>query len=424
MKTTIKTILKVSLVVVTFAFTLNSCNEEDSANKPKVTTTNTTELTFNSAIMGGTILSNGGAKIIAKGICYGTTTLPTIDGDTTNQGEGNESFISNLTDLIPNTTYYARAYATNSAGTSYGEEFSFKTQDGLPTITFNLVNTYYKSIKTSYEVTSQGASTISYTGICFSPSNPIPTTMDAFWSNGTSETLVEKVIEQLEPGTKYYLRAFAYNAAGTGYSNVIEVTTKTIPTQVTDIDGNVYPTVLIGDQVWLASNLRVTKYNNGDVIGTTLNDVSGETEPKYQWVYNNDEANAAIYGRYYTYYAMTDSRKLCPTGTHISTTEDWGSLNSVINGGGYKLKSTGTTNWLSPNTSANNVTGFNGVGAGYRSLYGPFLNFKEYGFFSTTETIGGNEGNTFGYYLSYNDALLWGPSLPKKSGFSVRCVVD
>ena len=86
---------------------------------------------------------------------------------------------------------------------------------------------------------------------------------------------------------------------------------------VTDIDGNVYKTIRIGNQVWMAENLRTTHYRNGDSILTTVPDTldyRSEAEPKYQFIYNNDKTNLAIYGRLYTWYATTDIRNICPEG--------------------------------------------------------------------------------------------------------------
>src|SRR4030043_1346528 len=84
---------------------------------------------------------------------------------------------------------------------------------------------------------------------------------------------------------------------------------------VTDIDGNMYNTVTIGTQTWMQENLKVTKYNNGDLIGTTSPptlDISGEIAPEYQWAYNGNDTNVATYGLLYTWYVVTDNRGLCP----------------------------------------------------------------------------------------------------------------
>ncbi len=140
---------------------------------------------------------------------------------------------------------------------------------------------------------------------------------------------------------------------------------------ITDGDGNIYTTVTIGTQVWLNENLKTTRYRNGDIIGTTSPatlDIRGESEPKYQWVYNGDEDNAATYGRLYTWYVITDSRGLCPAGWHIPSNTEWGILDSFLGGGnlsGGKLKEAGTSHWLSPNIGADNSTGFTALPGGF-----------------------------------------------------------
>ena len=102
--------------------------------------------------------------------------------------------------------------------------------------------------------------------------------------------------------------------------------------KVTDIDGNAYKTVKIGNQVWMAENLRTTHYRNGDPILTTVPDTldyRSEVEPKYLFVFNNDEKKAPIYGRLYTWFVATDSRNICPEGWHIPTIEEYKILDAV-----------------------------------------------------------------------------------------------
>ena len=423
MKTTLKKLTQ--LVAVSAALLLQSCGEDDEAAvAPKVSTVNATEITFSSAKLGGTVTSSGGAGIIAKGIAFATSTMPTIFNDTTNQGEGTEGFTVTLTELLPNTTYYARAYATNKVGTSYGEEFSFLTQSGTPTVEFNATDILYKKITAHVQISDIGASGTTLIGFAFSTTNTQPTMSDAMWNTGSSELSAEQILEGLEPGTKYYIRGMAQNAQGMGYSPVVEITTKAVPASITDVDGNVYGTKLIGERVWLTSNLKVTKYNNGDPIATTADGIDGETTPKYQWPANDDVANVPTYGRVYTYFAVEDARKACPAGTHVSTQDDWSDLNSVINGAGWRLKTSGTNNWLAPNTASNNEVGFGAVGSGYRSMYGSFMSFKEYAFYITPQQDTNEPNNVTGYYVTSNDGYLWVPSLSKKSGYSVRCVVD
>jgi uncharacterized protein (TIGR02145 family) len=120
---------------------------------------------------------------------------------------------------------------------------------------------------------------------------------------------------------------------------------------VTDIDGNTYRTVTIGSQVWMAEDLRTTRYRNGDLIGTTSPstlDISGESAPKYQWAYAGDEGNVATYGRLYTWHASTDNRSIAPVGWHVPTDAEWVTLTEFLGGEAAaqgKLKEAGTTHW-------------------------------------------------------------------------------
>ena len=195
---------------------------------------------------------------------------------------------------------------------------------------------------------------------------------------------------------------------------------------VTDIDGNVYKTVSIGTQVWMKENLKVTRYSNGDIIGTTtpatLN-VSGESGPKYEWAYNGDEDNVAVYGRLYTWFAVTDSRSVCPTGWHIPSDSEWTTLTTYLGGfkiAGGKLKETGHSHWQSPNTGATNETGFTALPGSYRSINGEFSHFGIYGgWWSSSEM---NPFMVWTRYLTavanYTGVYPYGKSL----GFSVRCL--
>lgn len=145
---------------------------------------------------------------------------------------------------------------------------------------------------------------------------------------------------------------------------------------VTDIDGNTYNTVTIGTQVWMKENLAVTRYQNGDSIGTTnpeTLDISTEVSPKYQWRVGYSDSLLAIYGRHYTWYAATDSRNVCPVGWSVPTDADWTTLTNFLGGNldsvGGPLKETGTTHWNSPNTGADNSSGFTALPGGGREPY-------------------------------------------------------
>jgi uncharacterized protein (TIGR02145 family) len=195
---------------------------------------------------------------------------------------------------------------------------------------------------------------------------------------------------------------------------------------VIDKDGNVYKTVTIGTQVWMAENLKTTKYVNGDLIGTTpvpTTDISAESTPKYQWPSSGNENDVATYGRLYTWYAVTDTRNICPDGWHVPVNVEFTTLMTYLGGdtiAGSKLKETGTTHWASPNTRATNVTGFTALPGGYRGYEGTY-NFMSYtGYFWTATEYDPNNGWFRGLY--YNGAYDHNLSNSKQAGFSVRCI--
>ncbi|MBI5186828.1 MAG: fibrobacter succinogenes major paralogous domain-containing protein [Nitrospinae bacterium] len=196
--------------------------------------------------------------------------------------------------------------------------------------------------------------------------------------------------------------------------------------QVTDIDGNVYNSVVIGAQTWMKENLKVTRYRNGDAIGTTTPadlQVSAWTSLKYQWAYNGNESNAAVYGRLYTGYAAADSRGVCPAGWHLPTDAEWTTLTDYLGGSsvaGGKMKES---------------SGFTALPGGWRNGRGSYRHGRlvdtfdaigRYGeWWSATEYHTTNAWTRMLYYDSYYDYNdVHRESHGKSIGFSVRCVGD
>ena len=117
---------------------------------------------------------------------------------------------------------------------------------------------------------------------------------------------------------------------------------------INDIDGNLYQVDTIGKQTWMLENLKTTRYSNGDLIGTTTPatlDISGLSTPKYQWAYNGNESNVNTYGRLYTWYAVNDSRNVCPTGWHVPSKTELGSMTAETVRGGQRYMD-GTFNYI------------------------------------------------------------------------------
>jgi uncharacterized protein (TIGR02145 family) len=308
----------------------NGCSKEKDqgpGEAPVLTTVTVNSVTPTTASSGGNITNDGGAKITARGLCWSTAQNPTTDDNKTTDGSGTGTFESAITDLTVNTTYYARAYATNSVATSYGNELSFKTFAG----------------------------------------------------------------------------------------------------SVTDFDGNVYFTVIIGTQTWMAENLKTTRYGNGDLIGTpnppTL-DISGESTPEYQWAYDNNESNVLIYGRLYTWYTVSDSRSISPVGWHVPTDIELATLINYLGteSAGAKIRETGTGHWESPNTGATNETGFTALPSGMRYANGTFDEIGRYGNWWCSVEHSAAEANLFG--VGSVNGYIYGGYFPKVNAYAVRCLKD
>ena len=214
-----------------------------------------------------------------------------------------------------------------------------------------------------------------------------------------------------------------------------------VATTTTDVDGNTYRSVTIGSQVWMAENLKTTRYRNGDAVGTTSPatlDINGENAPKYQWAYAGDENNAATYGRLYTWYAVTDDRDICPTGWHVPSDDEWSILVAFLGGPEAavgKLKETSTTHWNGPNSNATNKGGFRGLPGGSRLPKGEFVNIGEMVHYWTNSEVacgaGFDSAAQQGKQCAWRRLLLNLDTNPrhrgwaiKKIGWSVRCIRD
>ncbi len=191
---------------------------------------------------------------------------------------------------------------------------------------------------------------------------------------------------------------------------------------VTDMEGNVYKTVTIGDQTWMAENLKSTKYNDGtDITLVTVDTTWGSlTTEGYCW-YNNDEANKNLFGALYNWEAV-NSGKLAPEGYHVPTDAEWTALATFLGGNevaGGKLKA--IDGWSDPNISADNSTGFTAMPGGYRdNKSGKFFNNTRYGFWWTAT----QSTTTNGWYrgLGFDYTYLNKFGYDKGDGMSVRCI--
>jgi uncharacterized protein (TIGR02145 family) len=203
---------------------------------------------------------------------------------------------------------------------------------------------------------------------------------------------------------------------------------------VTDIDGNVYKTVIIEGQEWMAENLKTTKYDNGDPIPLVTDNAQWSSLTAGAWSYYSNDANYNDrYGKLYNWHAADDSRNVCPAGWHVPSDEEWTALTDYLGGesvAGGKMKTRGTIQagtgvWQQPNTAADNSSGFSGIPGGYRFGSGGFSFIGEMGFWwSTTIPEIRPERGVWGRYLTYESGTAFRGHGPVLSGFSVRCVRD
>jgi uncharacterized protein (TIGR02145 family) len=316
------------LPIVFFSLsTINSCKKDESNSLPILTTTEISDINWNTAISGGNITSEGGSTIIERGVCWSTSQNPVITDNHTSDGTGKGIFTSSITGLRTGNTYFARAYATNIVGTAYGQELSFVPD--FPTIS--------------------------------------------------------------------------------------------------DIDGNVYKTIKIGTQTWMAENLRTTKYNDGTAIPNVTSDEQWDALATGAYCNYNNTTNTdtiATYGRLYNWYTV-NTGKLAPTGWHVPTDAEWTTLTNYLGGtylAGGKLKETGTTHWFGTNTGGTNETGFTALPGGSRSSNGTFDNVGSNGYWwsaTTFDTIG---VLSQGMYNNLN--YIYRIVCLKEGGISVRCIKD
>jgi uncharacterized protein (TIGR02145 family) len=395
-----------------------------------LTTTDVTAITLTSAATGGNITSDGMLAVTARGVAWGTSTNPTIDGNHTSDGSGTGQFTSNLTGLTQNTTYYVRAYATNSKGTAYGNELSFKSASpGVPTLTTTAVSSLSPTTGISGgNITSDGGAAVTARGIVWNTS-PEPTTANNKTTNGQGTGTFSSSLSGLVNGTVYYVRSYATNSSGTAYGNELRIITP-----VADIEGNIYKTTQIGNQVWMAENLRTTKYNNNTLIPNEPDSLRwmALTTPGYIW-YRNSAANKPLGGLYNWFTVATGN--LCPQGWHVPTNPEFQSMEVVAGvpvdsvalwgwrgkGIGTKLKA---TSGFTVNTGTD-VIGFSAVGSGYRSWSNSeFRGKNEIAYYWTSTDDAINAKPTVAYYrrLDGTTHYIFKATTDKKSGKSIRCI--
>ena len=328
--------------------------------------------------------------------------------------------------------------------------------DEIPLVTTGAIsNVTSTSATCEGSIIYKGSDYIIATGLCWS-TRPTPTVKNDTSLNGSGTGKFSGSIINLSAGQTYYVRAYATTVNGSYYGNALQITTNadnSLPYPVlnpnltygsmTDVEGNVYHTISIGTQTWMAENLRVTKYRNAEALPNETDNTKWKalTTGAYCNYNNNTEANSiAKFGRLYNFYALTDARNLAPAGWHIATEAEWKTLETYIAANlGISASvaqalattsdweesiSTGAIGCLDSNTfqSINNSIGFCALPSGIRSDNG---SFGYVGNYCAWWTITQNN-NTSSWFRSLNfyGTTLGSNFYNKQYGLAVRCVKD
>lgn len=194
---------------------------------------------------------------------------------------------------------------------------------------------------------------------------------------------------------------------------------------ILDIDGNSYSIIKIGEQWWMAENLKTKKFRNDEDIPQLGGSGNWTTAASAAFCnYDNDTEKASTFGRLYNYYAVSDGRKICPDGWHIPTNDNWETLVEYLGGNdvaGGKMKQEGTDTWNSPNNEATNESGFSALPGGVRNATtGNFAGLGSTGSWWTATQSGGENAWVWG--LSTMNGSIPNYDLDKNTGLSVRCI--
>ncbi len=391
------TILLISICI------FHSCKK---VNDPKSETYQGVNIDGTSIILGGV---SYGDKILESGICWSEYTDPTIKANKVAISKGEGSYSTVISGLTPGKTYHVRAYCASRLKLSYGEDMAFSTLSNASVTTSFPNQITQNSFACSGIVQSNGYTLISC-GICWNTS-PNPTINNFKNSDALVGGAFTSNISGLDSNSTYYYRAYAIFNLDTVYGN--ENTVKTYTSKVVDVDGNMYYTVTIGSQVWMASNLKVTHYRNGDPINLIgyASWPSNYSTGNYG-NYNDNPANSVTLGCFYNGQALNDPRFVAPLGWHVPDVTEWNTLGMTLGGlsvAGNKLKSV--------EFGGSNSSSFNALAAGERSFdTDSYKDTLTYLYSSTPSYV---------YELSiFSSALTQVGSNFIIPGYSIRCIKD
>jgi uncharacterized protein (TIGR02145 family) len=309
--------------------------------------------------------------------------------------------------------------------------YTVNNPGNLATITTSPIsNTSFTSATSGGSISATGGSSVTQRGVCWSTAQN-PNTANSSTNDGNGTGSFTSNLTGLTANTTYYVRAYAINSAGTAYGNQQSFTTTnngsgivSNPGAGVTYNGHTYSSVVLGNgQEWMAENLRTANYRNGDPISTGLDNTTWSltTSGAYA-IYDNDNANNAIYGKHYNWYAVADPRHVCPTDWHEPTHVEWTTLIDFLGGqavaGGKMKTTTGWDDHQGQSGNGTNESGFSGLPGG---AFG-FDNIGHDGIWWSS-TANGTSGG-WGLYLDCTSVSVSQSYIDNFVGFSVRCLKD
>jgi uncharacterized protein (TIGR02145 family) len=305
------------------------------------------DITTNSFVASGNVISEGNSLVIARGVCFtqNPNQEPKIENTTkTANGSGLGLFKADVNGLTGK-EFYIRAYATNKYGTSYSIMLPFVLKRNPSPKSLPLVGVGRPSLISPSKLLLEGnvlitdGLEITMRGFCYSKYQN-PTINDGKIEMGSGYGDFSATLSNLLPNTTYFIKSYAINEVGIAYSQ--QESSFTTPASITDIDGNVYGTIPIGSQVWMIDNLKTSRYQNGDkIIPDPV--IKGKVKKgsrvpsKGAFIYqDNDSSNNPLIGKLYNWYAILDSRNICPIGWHIPSSDDLNALFKYLDGNGFR----------------------------------------------------------------------------------------
>ncbi len=416
---------------------------------PIVASTEVIDLKNTTVTFKSELISNGGTGVIQRGFCWSTTPNPTLESNISKFANyeskpfvcyGIGPFFDNITNLNMNTTYYVRSYATNYKGTTYGSQTSFTTSE-VPLLTTNTITSQSEiSISSGGVVSDIGISNIIQRGLCWSTTH-LPTIEDNKTEEGQGNNSFSSEIVNLPLGKTFRIRAYATNGSGTGYGNEVLFSND----KFTDNrDGNTYKIITIGNQTWMAENLKATTFRNGDNISIVTNTTDWFNANFPAWCFqSNSQTYGDLYGLLYNWHVVGDARNIAPEGWHVPTVEEWNLLQNYLISNGYNYDKTSLgnkiANALASNSlwhpsyftsygtpgndvTSNNSSGFSALPSGIRNDVGDFVFYGESCYFWSLPETSATAAQC--YYISSSNNCPGSGANVKGCGFSIRLVRD